>query len=72
LRGLSAFTFDAALHKRFRIREGHHLTFRFETFNTLNHKVLNDPNPNASNPNFGQILGASGGRNIQLALKYAF
>ena len=72
LRGLSAFTFDAALHKRFRIREGHHLTFRFETFNTLNHKVLNDPNANASNPNFGQILGASGGRNIQLALKYAF
>lgn len=72
LRGLPGFTFDAALHKSFTIREGHRLTFRFEMFNALNHKVLNDPNANASNPNFGQILGASGGRNIQLALKYAF
>ncbi|MBM3744991.1 MAG: TonB-dependent receptor [Acidobacteria bacterium] len=72
LRGPSAFTFDAALHKSFPIREGHRLTFRFEMFNALNHKVLNDPNANASNPNFGQILGASMGRCIQLALKYVF
>lgn len=55
-----------------RIREKDRLTFRFETFNTLNHTVFNDPNSNASNPNFGQILGAGGGRNIQLALKYQF
>jgi len=72
LRGPSAFTFDAALHKSFPVREGHRMNFRFEMFNALNHKVLNEPNANASNPNFGQILGASGGRNIQLALKYAF
>ena len=72
LRGASGFSFDAALHKTFTIREGHRLTFRFEMFNALNHKVLNSPNANASNPNFGQILGASDGRNIQLALKYIF
>lgn len=72
LRGPSGFTFDAALHKTFPLREGQRITFRFELFNALNHKVLNDPNANASNPNFGQILGASGGRNIQLALKYLF
>ena len=30
------------------------------------------PNSDTTNPNFGQIFGASGGRNIQLALKYLF
>ena len=30
------------------------------------------PNPNATIANFGQILDASGGRNIQLVLKYLF
>jgi hypothetical protein len=72
LRGPSGFGFDAALHKTFTIGEGHRLTFRFEMFNALNHKILNTPNSTASNPNFGQVLGASGGRNIQLALKYVF
>jgi len=72
LRGPSGFSFDAALHKTFPIREGHRLAFRFEMFNAPNHKVLNNPNANATNVNFGQILGASGGRNIQLALKYTF
>ena len=72
LRGPSGFSLDAALHKTFRLRERHRLTFRFEMFNALNHKILSTPNSNATNPNFGQILGASGGRNIQLALKYSF
>jgi TonB dependent receptor-like, beta-barrel len=31
-----------------------------------------NPESNRGNPNFGQILGASGGRNIQFALKYLF
>lgn len=72
LRGPSGFSFDGALHKRFPIREGHHLTFRLEAFNALNHKILGNPNTVATNPNFGQILTASGGRNVQLALKYVF
>ncbi len=71
-RSPSGFTFDAALHKHFAVREGHRLTFRFEMFNALNHKVLGRPVAVLSNPNFGQILSASGGRNIQLALKYSF
>jgi hypothetical protein len=72
LRGPSGFTFDASLHKQFEIREGHRVTFRFEMFNALNHKILNNPVSVVTNPNFGQITGASGGRNIQLALKYNF
>jgi len=72
VRGPSGFSLDAALHKTFRLREGHRITFRFEMFNAFNHKILSSPNANATNPNFGQILNASGGRNIQLALKYLF
>jgi hypothetical protein len=41
-------------------------------FNAPNHKILSNPNAQVSNPNFGLIQGASGGRNIQLALKYQF
>jgi hypothetical protein len=72
LLGPSGFTFDAALHKQFQVWEGHRLTFRFEMFNALNHKILSNPVAVLTNPNFGLIQGASGGRNIQLALKYMF
>lgn len=71
-RGPSGFSYDAALHKAFRFAERQAVTFRFEMFNALNHKVLSDPNSNLSSPQFGTITGASGGRNIQLALKYSF
>jgi hypothetical protein len=72
LRGPSGFTFDASLHKQFQITERQRITFRFEMFNALNHPVLGNPVSAVSNPNFGTILNASGGRNIQLALKYNF
>ncbi|HYZ86633.1 MAG TPA: TonB-dependent receptor [Bryobacteraceae bacterium] len=72
LRGPSAFTYDAGLHKTFFITERHRLTFRAEAFNILNHKVLGNPNTVVTNPNFGRILTASDGRNVQLALKYQF
>jgi hypothetical protein len=72
LRGPSGFTFDGALHKQILVREGHRVTFRFEAFNAFNHKILSGPVATVSNPNFGLIQSASGGRNIQLALKYNF
>lgn len=71
-RGPSGFTYDAALHKTFAITERHRLNFRFEMFNALNHKVLGNPVTNRSDANFGKIQTASGGRNIQFALKYLF
>lgn len=71
-RGPSGFTYDAALHKTFALTERQKLNFRFELFNALNHKVLSNPVSNRSNANFGRIQGASGGRNIQFALKYIF
>lgn len=72
LRSPSGFSLDGGLHKRIPVREGHRLTFRFEMFNALNHKILGSPVAVLSNPNFGLIQSSSGGRNIQLALKYAF
>ena len=72
LRGASAFTYDSALHKQFNLTERQRLQFRLEMFNSLNHVVLNNPDGNRAGPNFGRILGGSGGRNLQLALKYAF
>jgi hypothetical protein len=70
--GTPAFTLNTALHKTFVLREQHRVTFRLETFNTLNHPLLSNPTTNANDPNFGKILQASGARNVQLALKYTF
>lgn len=72
LRSPSGFSFDAGVHKQFAVAEGRRITFRFEMFNALNHKILGGPVATLSNPNFGLIQTASGGRNIQLALKYNF
>jgi hypothetical protein len=72
LRGPSGLSLDAALHKAFIVREQQRLVFRLELFNAMNHKILDAPVGNASNPSFGKIISASGGRNIQLALKYLF
>ncbi|HET8549312.1 MAG TPA: hypothetical protein VFL57_14965, partial [Bryobacteraceae bacterium] len=72
LRGPSAVTFDAGLHKTFFLTERHRLTFRAEAFNALNHANMGSPNTTVTNPNFGRITSASEGRNVQFALKYMF
>ncbi|MBI4905404.1 MAG: TonB-dependent receptor [Acidobacteria bacterium] len=72
LRGPAAFTMDAGLHKNFQIREGQRVSLRLESFNTLNHTVLNNPNTSTNNVNFGKILGARAPRAYQIALKYTF
>jgi len=70
--GPAAFTMDTGLHKTFNLREGHRLSARIESFNTLNHTVLNNPTAGTNNTNFGKILGARSPRAFQLALKYLF
>ncbi len=72
LRGPTAFTYDASLHKAFVLHEAHRITFRLELFNALNHTAFSNPVAAVSNPQFGLIQGSSSGRNIQLALKYQF
>ena len=70
--GPSAFTMDAGLHKTFAISEQQKLTFRLESFNTLNHTVFPNPNATYNSVNFGRILSARPPRAYQIALKYVF
>lgn len=70
--GPGSYNLDAALHKTFRITEGHRITFRLEAFNALNHMNPSNPTASVANVNFGRILNGSGGRNVQLGLKYVF
>jgi hypothetical protein len=60
------------LHKTFDLRTGHAVTFRVEAFNVLNHAQFNLPDTRLSSPTFGQLTSAGDGRNVQLALKFAF
>jgi hypothetical protein len=70
--GPRALTWDAALHKAFKVTEGSTVTFRGEAFNALNHVVFNNPTSTLTSPQFGLITSGSNGRAFQLALTYAF
>ena len=73
--GPSLFTLDFSAHKEFNIPklENHHLQYRFEGFNILNHPVWGAPNGNILSTGFGQITGtAVAMRQLQMALKYTF
>ena len=72
LLGPAAFSMDSGLHKTFDLGESRRLTFRAESFNTLNHTVLNNPTAATNNTTFGKILSARSPRAYQLALKYNF
>ena len=65
-------TLDLALARDFTITERAKFQFRGEFFNALNHTNLGNPNGLLTNLNFGQILGAFGGRDIQLGLKLVY
>jgi hypothetical protein len=70
--GPRQFSYDAALHKAFKITESSTLTFRAEAFNVMNHVNFSTPQNTMTTPNFGVILAGSAGRAFQLALTYAF
>jgi hypothetical protein len=64
---------NAALEKRFPIRESWSASFRAEAFNLLNHAILNAPAANISTPaTFGRITGSSNPRKIQLMFRVEF
>ena len=64
---------DASMLKRFPIREGKYVQFRFETFNLLNHPTFAQPNTTANNTGFGMITSTSNRpRTIQAGLRIVF
>lgn len=76
--------FDIGVHKSFRIREGHSLTFRTEIFNLMNRVQFSPPTSSTTNTSFGRISSSrnpanfvgpgrlTGARFLQMALRYVW
>ncbi len=65
---------NVALFKSFAIpgREGMHLEFRGETYNTFNHTQFNGVDVTKTDANFGKITSVWDPRIIQLGAKFIF
>jgi hypothetical protein len=70
--GPGTFTWDIGIHKSFTVYRENKLTFRLEMFNWLNHPTFQLTNLSTTSSTFGLITSDGLGRNIQLALRYAF
>lgn len=66
-------SWDFALFKEFRVKEGHKLQFRWEAFNFTNTPQFSGPDRTLGSPTFGAITStAVNNREMQFALKYLF
>jgi hypothetical protein len=66
-------TWDVGLFKEFRVREGHTLQLRYESFDFLNSPQFGAPARTLGNANFGQITTTVvNNREMQFGLKYRF
>ena len=72
VRGPGLANFDLSLKKGIPISESKRLEFRTEFFNLTNSPQFNSPNRSVQAATFGELTGAQGERNIQLALKFYF
>lgn len=68
-RGPGYTDFDMGLMKRFQLKERLNTTFRFETFNILNHTNLGQPTNTVTSGNFGLITSALDPRILQFAVR---
>jgi hypothetical protein len=66
------WNFDVGLHREFKPKERLTLQFRWESFDFTNTVLPNQPVAVLGQPNFGQIITYSGGRQQQVALKILF
>jgi hypothetical protein len=77
LRNPGARNIDMSLTKRMPVSDDWTLELILEAFNTFNHANWNMPDPeigSKENPNLnaGRIVGSSGGRVVQLGLRFSF
>lgn len=73
LRGPMFQNWDLALFKNFKFAEDRINTqFRVESFNFLNHPLLDNPGTSPRSGTFGYITSKSGERNLQLGLRVTF
>ena len=67
------YELNAALEKKFPVRESLSGSFRAEAFNLFNHAILNAPPANIATPaTFGKITGSSNPRKLQLMFRVEF
>lgn len=66
------YNWDIAVQKDFRVREGHMIHFRAESYNLPNSVSPGNPNTTFDGNNFGVITSATAARQLQFALRYAF
>jgi len=71
-RGPGLATYDISIQKEFPIYERVRLEFRAEFFNLTNTPQFSSPNRSVTAVNFGELAGAQGERNGQLALRLTF
>jgi hypothetical protein len=72
LYGPGAATVNFSLFKNIPIRERVKFQIRFETFALFNHTNFNNPSATLGTSSFGNIVSATGNRNIQFGLKLQF
>jgi hypothetical protein len=72
LRGIGTWGFDFSLGKNFRIGERVNLRFRADMFNAMNHVFRNDFRTDLRTSDFGQFLGLSNPRTMQLNMRLTF
>jgi len=72
LRGPGFATYDLSLVRNFRVGERFRLELRGESYNVTNSPRWANPTNSVNNANFGQILGASGERELQIAARITF
>ncbi|MCB9383408.1 MAG: TonB-dependent receptor [Bryobacterales bacterium] len=70
--GPGVANWDFSLSKNFRVTEGSHVEFRFESFNFANHPQWNFPDTGVTSLNYGRITSARDMRTNQFALKFLF
>ena len=66
------YNWDVALQKDFKVREGHTVQFRAESYNLPNSVSPGNPNTAFDGNNVGVITSATAARQLQFALRYAF
>jgi hypothetical protein len=71
-RGPGLSTYDISIQKEFPIREQVRFEFRVEFFNLTNTPIFSSPNRVTNATNFGELAGAQGERQGQLALRLTF
>ena len=63
---------DVSLAKNVSLRAARALQFRVELFNAFNHANFGLPGHTFGAPDFGVVSAASGGRTVQLGLRFVF